>query len=342
MRSQAVRIRAFLLSHIPKHPSDIVSLAVKRFGVTRTTIHRHMNTLLSQGKISKSGTTAQIQYQVLSKRNKIIHLSLIAEMDEFRLFQQYIKNEVNELNSGLVDILFYGFTEIVNNAKDHSGGAKLVFELRWEENKVILVVEDNGIGVFKKIYERFHLDDIRESILQLSIGKMTTDKNNHTGEGLFFTARVFDCLDIYANGWRYHKDNIEDDWFLQRCDYDAGSRLVMAVDQNSKRTLSEVFKQYQDPDTYAFDRTKIQVELAKFGEERFISRSQAKRILRNLDKFKHVTLDFKHVRVVGQGFVDEIFRVYQSQHPGMIFDYINANEDIDYMIRRGIATGRSV
>lgn len=79
---------------------------------------------------------------------------------------------------------------------------------------------------------------------------------------------------------------------------------------------------------------EVKIELAKFHGERLIARSQAKRIVRNLDKFHHVLLDFKDVVAVGQGFVDEIFRVYTNQHPGIQFDICNANEDVTFMIER--------
>jgi len=74
------------------------------------------------------------------------------------------------------------------------------------------------------------------------------------------------------------------------------------------------------------------------GNETLISRSQAKCILRNLDKFERVVLDFRKVRTVGQGFVDEVFRVYANHHSHIQIDYINANSDVEFMIKRGLAT----
>lgn len=88
----------------------------------------------------------------------------------------------------------------------------------------------------------------------------------------------------------------------------------------------------------AFDRTEIVVELSRFGEEAYISRSQAKRILRNLDAFNVITLDFQGVRIAGQGFSDEIFRVYQNEYPDKQIKYINANDDVIFMIKRAVAT----
>ena len=79
------------------------------------------------------------------------------------------------------------------------------------------------------------------------------------------------------------------------------------------------------------------VTLSLFKHDTFVSRSQAKRILYNLDKFQRVVLDFTDVRMVGQGFVDEVFRVYQNQHPHMSIRYSNANPDVEFMIKRSIA-----
>ena len=84
--------------------------------------------------------------------------------------------------------------------------------------------------------------------------------------------------------------------------------------------------------------TKTIVTLSKPGEETFIARSQAKRITLDLDKFTHVTLDFTDIRLVGQGFVDQIFRVFANAHPDITIDYVNANDDVTFMIERGIAT----
>ena len=53
-----------------------------------------------------------------------------------------------------------------------------------------------------------------------------------------------------------------------------------------------------------------------------------------------MVLDFSGIRFVGQGFVDQIFRVYATEHHNTTIKYIHANKDVDFMIRRGIATGK--
>ena len=56
----------------------------------------------------------------------------------------------------------------------------------------------------------------------------------------------------------------------------------MEIDKNSAREISEVFEKYQNPETQAFDRTHILVLFSLYGDDHFVSRSQAKRILSGL------------------------------------------------------------
>ena len=71
-----------------------------------------------------------------------------------------------------------------------------------------------------------------------------------------------------------------------------------------------------------------------------ISRSQAKKLLRNLKKHNTVFLDFKKVELVGQGFADQVFRVYQNEHPEMELIPINMIETVNFMVNRAIAKYR--
>ena len=58
-----------------------------------------------------------------------------------------------------------------------------------------------------------------------------------------------------------------------------------------------------------------------------------KRLLFNLDKFSEIELDMRDVSNVGQGFADEIFRVFTSQNPKMRFTPLNTNPVINAMLK---------
>ena len=69
----------------------------------------------------------------------------------------------------------------------------------------------------------------------------------------------------------------------------------------------------------------------------FVSRSETRRLLDGLDvDFETVEVDFTGVSDVGQGFVDELLRVWPEAHPGKTIIPTNMNPAIEFMIQRGL------
>ena len=341
--TQADAIRHYILDEIILHPVDIVAITVQKFNVTRTTVHRHLRYLLEQGQIIKSGTTRNIKYALKTSLDRHLSYTIQKNLSEFDVLQHDFRDIFKRFPENIDDVCVYGFTEIFNNAIDHSKGTEIKVRTSYINNQLFIYIQDNGIGVFKSIYDYFQLTDPRESVFQLTKGKMTTDPTNHTGEGIFFTSRAFDQFEIYANKLHYFRDNIENDWALETLDTNnTGSTISMMISKHSLINLVELFKQYQDPESLAFNRTDFIVELSRLSNEPFISRSQAKRVILGLDKFSQITLDFSGVRLVGQGFVDEVFRVFKLAHPTITINYINAKSDVTFMIKRGLATAKKI
>lgn len=81
-----------------------------------------------------------------------------------------------------------------------------------------------------------------------------------------------------------------------------------------------------------FVKTRIPLkEVCPYGEP--IARSQARRILFRLEQFQYIELDFEGIEFMGQGFSDEIFRVFAKRHPEMELIPINACPDVLRMIK---------
>ena len=125
-----------------------------------------------------------------------------------------------------------------------------------------------------------------------------------------------------------------DDIFIKEAKKTIGTKVNFRIAVKSKRNLDSVFKKYSDA-AFAFSKTETKVSLYKIDSD-FISRSQARRIVSGLEKFKKIVLDFKGVDTVGQAFADEVFRVWQSHHPSIKIIYKNANENIVFMIKRAL------
>ena len=329
------------MDNIPDHPRDIVPFTAKRFKVTPTTVHRHLNKLLKQGEVIKTGRTRGASYYLNSSLQKKLFFPIKPGLEEHQVWMDYFHEAFSILPENVYSICNYGFGEMFNNAIDHSRGTHIVVTSKVEGDILIINILDNGIGIFKKVKDVFDLESERASILELTKGKLTTDPERHTGEGIFFTSRAVDKFVIVSSDLSYIKNNLADDWFIETPDESAkGTGVALQIHLNSNKRLEAIFRKYSTLDEgegiRKFDKTHILVELSKLDQDRYVSRSQAKRILIGLEKFNHIVLDFTHIKTVGQGFVDEVFRIFQRKHPKTKIEYTNANEDVRFMIERGL------
>jgi len=340
MTSRAEKIRTFLIDNIAERPQDIAAVTAKEFSVSRTTVHRHLQTLLQKGDILKTGKTRGAAYFLKLARDKKLLFNANSTIGEFEIWKEYFSDSFSALSDNAYAVCEHGFGEMFNNALDHSEGNNIWVETKWEPSQVTITIADNGVGIFYKIKKAENLQDDRESVLLLSKGKFTTDKENHSGEGIFFTSRAVDDFLLWSHKLFYRKNNREDDWFLQTKESSFnGTSVTLIVRLDTKRTLEDLYRQYtahDDDEIPRFDKTHILVELSKLEDDRFVSRSQAKRILMGLDKFKRVVLDFRGVQTIGQSFVDEVFRVFKIKHPDVKIEYLNAGDDVIFMIKRSL------
>jgi anti-sigma regulatory factor (Ser/Thr protein kinase)/23S rRNA pseudoU1915 N3-methylase RlmH len=236
------------------------------------------------------------------------------------------------LKKNIAAILDYAFTEMLNNAIEHSRSKVIFIKFRRHDKLIKFEVKDSGVGIFNNIMGKRHLKNIMEAIQDLLKGKQTTSPKAHSGEGVFFTSKVADILTILSGNKQLVFNNRLDDVFITDIKNRQGTKVVFTVNKEAKCQLKEVFDQYAGR-AYEFAKTKVAVKLYELGDI-YVSRSQARRILAGLEKFKIITLDFRGVKTVGQSFADEIFRVWQKNHPQITIEFINSNENIDLMINR--------
>ena len=223
---------------------------------------------------------------------------------------------------------------MLNNAIEHSHSRDIAVVLNRQQNSLRFEIVDRGIGIFNNIKAKRHLHNNFEAIQDLLKGKQTTAPREHSGEGIFFTSKAADVLTIQSSGKKLIFNNLVGDVFIRDIGLAKGTKVVFSIALKSKRNLQHIFKNFSG-EAYGFTKTSVGVKLYELGSE-FISRSQARRILSGLDKFKHITLDFKSVRTVGQGFADEVFRVWQRNHPGITIQPKNMNENVNFMIKRAL------
>ncbi|NEE01253.1 STAS-like domain-containing protein [Phytoactinopolyspora halotolerans] len=255
-------------------------------------------------------------------------------LEEHEVWRDICKNLELDSASPAGKIAAYAFMEMLNNAIDHSSGR--VVEIRWwvSEDLWCFEMRDDGIGAFQRLRSGLHLASDFEAIQELSKGKRTTDPARHTGEGIFFTSKVVDLFRITSSGIRWTVDNLRDDMALGAAPVAAGTAVVCQLDPHTERVIGDVFRQFTDDSEFV--RTRTTVRLFELGTM-FVSRSEARRLLDGLESdFEIVEVDFTGIDDVGQGFVDELVRVWPNMHPGKSVVPINMNRAVEFMVTRGL------
>lgn len=318
------------------HPKDLTKFYIAQEGISRTAAARYVLQLEQEGWIARSGPAT---HPVFSPgfRRRVSQVYDLADLEEDVIWERDIRPYLT-LKANVTGIAAHGFTEMVNNAIDHSAGTAVFVSASQTQTDLTIVVADNGIGIFEKIAAALNLADKRQALFELSKGKLTTDPSRHSGEGVFFTSRMFDYFEIEANGLQYSHDDKHDFLHEEPSPFIEGTAVFMRITLTTDRTSNDVFQQFMNaPDDFDFSKTIVPMKLARLGDEHLISRSQAKRLIARFDRFKKVILDFKDVSEIGQAFADELFRVYANAHSQVEMVPVNMSAQVERMWLRAVA-----
>lgn len=334
-----LEIKNFICDNLEKHPNDIVKFCATNLGHTNVTIRSYLQQLIDEDIIIKTGDKKHVLYTLKSNKFEF-DIDMDGTVEEDIVWNEYIEPKLIDIKDNIMSICLYSFTEMVNNVIDHSEATKLKVSIIQDAVNIKLMVSDNGVGIFDKIQKDLGLPYRQESIFQLQKGKFTSDPDNHTGEGIFFSSKMFDKFIISSKGLGFvcERADENDGWIFESSKEeknDGGTIVFMQINKNSDITSSEVFNKFSDPDsTPGFFKTICTLNLLQYEGSELISRSQAKRLISRFDKFSEVVLDFANVENIGQGFADQLFRVFVNSHPETSLSPINMTDNVEIMVRR--------
>lgn len=339
-------IRKLILQTLRKEGSVKTAAIVRITGFSRAYVNRFFQQLKDEGKIIMLGKSNSAHYvlgteqAVSSARKKIAKTHRILHNES--LHEDVVLNDIKkttgifmELPECTSTILHYAFTEMLNNAIEHSQSETIEITMEKDKEGISFCVIDKGVGIYNNIMKKKHLNDKMQAIQDLTKGKLSTAPKAHSGEGIFFTSKAADMLIIQSSQKSLVFNNLLHDVFINDIKNIIGTKVSFFININSKKNLEDIFRQYTD-ESFKFSKTKVVIKLYRDGSE-YISRSQARRILSGLDKFETIILDFKDIETVGQGFADEVFRVWKPRYPEINIVHRNANENVQFMIDRAIA-----
>ncbi len=332
---KAIRQQAIRLLRTPQ--KGLISELAQQFSISREAARKYVSRLITEGIISSTGQTRaktfQLENQYVNTKNYQVR-----DLDENIVWRELFANQLSDLPKNVQTIWQYGITEMVNNAIDHSNSEIVSITVWRNALYTTATIEDVGEGIFLKIQKAFNLYDPRESILELAKGKLTTDPNTHTGEGIFFSSKMFDVFIIVSDKLRFgHSNDCIDNFCLEAETEKKGTTVFLQLDNDSTRKSKDIFSEYSNPEDFSFSKTIVPVKLAQYEGEMLISRSQAKRLVMRFEKFQDVVLDFDGVSEIGQAFADELFRVFPNTYPNTKLTTIHVAEKVQHMIVRALS-----
>lgn len=332
-----------LATHKKVFTTADVQIAAPQF--TRQYLSLVIRRMVESGQLIREGSGRWSSYALPGfsdylghRMRKSVGLAGLKEHEVLHDIMQ-VSNLLKRIPENVHSIFNYAFSEMLNNAIDHSRSERAEIEVWEEDDKLRFVVNDFGVGVFKNVMHERNLASELEAIQDLLKGKTTTAPVAHSGEGIFFTSKAADVFTLDSYGLRLRIDNLVKDVFIEELPTSKkGTRVTFEIATASKRHLTEVFSAHQtDPEEPAFDKTEVRIKLYTMGTV-YVSRSQARRVLAGLERFKTVILDFDKVPTIGQAFADEIFRVFKAKYPEITVSSVAANEAVAFMIARALAT----
>jgi len=332
-------IQEFIIFNVKDHPTDIGRIAMEKFGLSRVAVVNRLRSLLKAGILTAEGNTKARRYTLtlLSGNKKTIQLTPSTSEDQ--VWMEEVRPHLSGVIENVLNICAHGLTEMFNNVIDHSESTTALLLVYRNAATITINIRDYGVGIFNKIQKALNLRDPQHAILELTKGKLTTDKAKHTGEGIFFTSRMFDTFVISSGTLVFQRYRGTDDWLIESDGAPVnGTDVLMQIATNATHTTKEIFDKYRaELDEFGFSKTIIPLGLMKYEGEQLISRSQAKRLMSRVDQFREVVLDFKGITSIGQAFADEVFRIYRREHPQMHIYPMHMTAEVIRMIQRVVS-----
>ena len=333
-------IKRYMLEKIRLDDVEFIQKTTYNFQISVTTVKRYIQECLEKNiLLSDAGTECGYRLQ---KQEYCFEYSMEDGWEEDDVYYDDISPLLQDVSEESKRIWRYAFMEMMNNALEHSGCQHVYCRVVKDALYTEITITDDGIGIFKNV-QNYLTEKLgkkvtyQDTLMELYKGKLTTAAQNHSGEGIFFTSKAMDQFAVWSDDAVYVQGVSAQAKFVQnhliayytRLNY-IGTTVMMKLENQTKRVLKEVFNMYSTTDE-GFVKTNIPIkEVCQEGEP--ISRSQARKLLYRLDQFKSAELDFSEVDFMGQGFADEVFRVFKTRYPKFEIIPLNASPDIMRMI----------
>lgn len=334
-------IEKYILRKIAVDDEKLLEKTMDSFGISVTSAKRYLKKAADDGKVEKRAECA-CGY-ALREETAETCFEIVPGQQEDEIYDSFLREKLSGCGKNARRIWQYTCVEMLNNALEHSRGTRIQIILQKNVLYTTVLIADDGVGTFRTLVDYmaghgWNEPDEKDALVELYKGKITSDASAHSGEGIFFSSKAVDTFAIWSDGQIYRCYGGREHTVIENhlLAYAArlgkvGTLVMMTLENETARNLTEVFDVFADVDE-GLIRTRIPVREACISGEP-VARSQARRICRRLEEFKEVILDFDGVEFMGQGFADEIFRVFAAACPEVLLRPVHMDREVYRMIR---------
>ncbi len=159
VRARGKDVRRFILDKVGAHPRDISRLVADHFGISRQAVNKHLQKLTAEHALEESGKTRSRTYKLSPLVEWRGRYEITPGLAEDQVWTRDIRQMLDKMPGNVMDIWHYGFTEMFNNALDHSGGGRILIEIRKTAVSTEMLLMDDGVGIFRKIKQSYRADN---------------------------------------------------------------------------------------------------------------------------------------------------------------------------------------
>lgn len=340
-KARSEQIQKFILESAGRLETDLTASVAKRFDISRQAVNGHVRKLVAAGELQQSGKTKGATYEVV--RRKVIDLEHAIDSihDEHAFWEDEVRRKIKLVSKGSNNAWSFAFTEMLNNVMSHSEGTKVRIQVSQSAVDTFIRIDDDGVGIFRKLQGGLGLPRKRDAVVELLKGRTTTDAANHTGLGVFYSWQLIDIFAIRSeelvfgrrSGW-IEDSFVIDDLALRDGDRPGTSVFMVLGNDKPDGFLKDFFdKVAPDVDSSQPAIGTLLLHLAEEDGSPLVSRSQAKVLMARMEVYKTIVLDFAGIEFIGQGFADQIFRIFVRQHPEIKLETKHAGPSVKKMIR---------
>lgn len=317
----------YLLEKIASGAESISMTVAKELNVSPNTVNHYIRELDEEDIITK---VKRGVYELVKKEYWYELKRSEGHLDtDTYAFEACLRPHISGFEKNVQDIWAYTFSEMTNNVMDHSEAETLVIRVEQDYLQTEVALLDDGVGIFEKIKNHFNLPSLDEAICELFKGKLTTDAENHSGEGIFFSSKLMDTFFILSSKKVFTNNKYDHERIFDiPSDDGKGTCVLMSLSNFSHKKSREVFDMYSNVDG---GFTKTRIPMKNIFESSPVSRSQAKRVSNRLERFKEVVLDFDGIDWMGQGFAHQLFVIFRREHPEIALITEHMNEAVEKM-----------